>query len=82
MSFGETGAEVSFLDDDLNRMHLESGSSDEKMSDDAVGSNVWNEIASESDGEFIEDHGLIEEVTSASEDNMVNPIDCYRSYGS
>jgi hypothetical protein len=37
MSFGETSAEVSFLDDDLNRMHLESGSSDEKMSDDAVG---------------------------------------------
>ena len=88
MSFEETDteesgsslSELSFLDDDLDRMHLESGSSDEEMSDDEVGSNVWNEIESESDAEFMEDHGLVEEVTSASEDNIINPIDCYRHF--
>ncbi len=88
MSFEETDteesasslSELSFLDDDLDRMHLESGSSDEEMSDDEVGSNVWNEIESESDADFMEDHGLVEEVTSVSEDNMVNPIDCYRHF--
>ncbi len=73
-------SELSFLDDDLDRMHLESGSSDEEISDDEMGSNVWNEIESESDAEFMKDHGLVEEVTSASEDNMVNPIDCYRHF--
>ena len=41
---------------------------------------VWKEIKSESDEEFMEDHGLVEEVTSATEDHMVNPIDCYRHY--
>ncbi len=88
MSFEETDteesasslSELTFLDDDLDRMHLESGSSDKEMSDDEVGSNVWNEIESESDAEFMEDHGLVEEVTSASEDNIVNPIDCYRHF--
>ena len=77
---GSSFSELSFLDDDLDRMHHESGSSDEEMSDDEVGSNVWNEIESESDAEFMEDHGLVEEITSASEDNMVNPIDCYRHF--
>jgi hypothetical protein len=85
MSFEETDTEesgsslsqLSFLDDDLDRMYLKSGSSDEEMSDDEVGSNVWNEIESESDAEFMGDHGLVEEVTSASEDNIINPIDCY-----
>ncbi len=88
MSFEETYteesasslSELSFLDDDLDRMHVESGSSDEEISDDEMSSNVWKEIESESDEEFMEDHGLIEEVTSASEDNMVNPIDCYRHF--
>jgi hypothetical protein len=89
MSFEETNTEesVSSLseassldDDDFASMHLESGSSDEEMSDDEVGSNVWNEIESESDAEFMEDHGLVEEVTSASEDNIINPIDCYRHF--
>ncbi len=88
MSFEETDteesgsslSELSFLDDDLDRMNLESGSSDEEMSDDEVGSNVWNEIESESDAELMEDHGLVEEVTSASEGNIINPIDCYRHF--
>ena len=88
MSFEETDTEesgsslsqLSFLDDDLDRMHFESGNSDEEMSDDEVGSKVWNEIESESDAEFMEDHGLIEEVTSISENNTINPIDCYRHF--
>jgi hypothetical protein len=28
----------------------------------------------------MEDHGLVEEATSASENNMINPIDCYRHF--
>jgi hypothetical protein len=57
-----------------------SGSSDEEISDDEISSNVWKEIESESDEEFMEDHGLVEEVTSAPEDYMVNPIDYYRHF--
>ena len=38
------------------------------------------EIKSESDQEFLEDHGLVEEVTSTSEDNTIDPIDCYRHF--
>jgi hypothetical protein len=71
---------VSSLDDDSDSMHLESGSSIEEMSEDAMDSNCWNEIESELDEEFMEDHGLVEEVTSASEDNTVHPIDCYRHF--
>ena len=73
-------SEVSSLDDDLDNMHLESGSSVEEMSDDEMDSNSWNEIESESDEEFMEDQGLVEEVTSASEDNTVHPIDYYRHF--
>ncbi len=69
---------MSSLDDDFDGMHLESGSSDEEMTDDEVDCNVWNEIKSESDAEFMEDHGLVEEVTSVSEDNTIDSIDCYR----
>ena len=28
----------------------------------------------------MEYHGLVEEVTFASEDNMMNPVDCYRYF--
>jgi hypothetical protein len=88
MSFEETDteesvsslSEVSSLDDDFDRIHLESESSDEEVTNDEFDSNVWNEIKPESDDEFMEDHGLVEEVTSASEDDMVNPIDCYRHF--
>ena len=73
-------SEVSSLNDDLDNMHLESGSSVEEMSDDEMDSNSWNEIESESDDEFMEDHGLVDDVTSASEDNTVHPIDCYRHF--
>ena len=68
------------LDNDLDGIHLESGSSDEEMSDDELDSEVWNEIESESDPEFTEDHGIVEEANSASEDNVFNPIDCYRHF--
>ena len=37
-------SELSFLDDDLDRMDLESGSSDEEISDDEMSSDVWKEI--------------------------------------
>ncbi|CAF1290944.1 unnamed protein product [Rotaria sordida] len=53
-------------------MHLESASSDEEVTDDEVDSNVWSEIESESDGEFLEDHGIIEQVTLTSEDEKGN----------
>jgi hypothetical protein len=73
-------SEVSSLNDDLDNMHLESGSSVEEMSDDEMDSNSWNEIDSESNEEFMKDHGLVHDVTSASEDNTVHPIDCYRHF--
>ncbi|CAF4294064.1 unnamed protein product [Adineta steineri] len=65
-------SEVSSLEDDFARMHFESASSDEEVTDDEVDSNVWSE--------FLEDYGLIEQVTRTSEDGTVNPIDCYRHF--
>ena len=52
----------------------------EENNDNDMDSHTWNEIEPESDAEFLEDHGLIEEVTSISEDNTINPIDCYRHF--
>jgi hypothetical protein len=88
MSFEETDTEdsasslgeASSLDDDFDRMHLESDSSDEESTDGELDSHVWNEIESESDAEFLEDHGIVEEVTSVSKDNTIHPIDCYRHF--
>ena len=73
-------SEVSSLDDDFDTMHLESDSSDNEVSDDDMNSHTWNEIEPESDAELLEDHRLIHEVTSISEDNTINPIDCYRHF--
>ena len=73
-------SEVSSLNDDLDNMHMECGSSVEEMSDDEMDSNSWNEIESESYEELIEDHGLVDDVTSASEGNTGHPIDCYRHF--
>ncbi|CAF4519068.1 unnamed protein product, partial [Rotaria magnacalcarata] len=42
-------------------MYFLSASSDEEVTDDEVNSNVWSEIESESDGEFLEDHGTVEQ---------------------
>ncbi len=49
----------------------------EEIADDDVDWQVWNDIEPESDAEFQEDYGIVEEVTAASEDNTINPIDCY-----
>ncbi|CAF1029092.1 unnamed protein product [Didymodactylos carnosus] len=73
-------SEVSSLDDDLDGMHLESGSSVEEMSDDEMDSSSWNEIKSESYAEFMENRGLVEEVASLTEDNTIDLIDCYRHF--
>ena len=88
MSFEEIDAEesasslseMSSLDDDLDSMRLESGSSVEEMSDDEMDSNSWNEIKSESDAEFMEEHGLDEDVTSktfCSDCNKFFCLDCF-----
>ena len=73
-------SKVSSLNDDLDNMHLESGSSVKEMFDDEMDSNSWNEIEPESDEEFMEDHELVDDVTSASEDDTIHPIDCYRCF--
>jgi hypothetical protein len=73
-------SEVSSLDDDFVRMDLESENSEEEVSDDDTDTQVWSEIQSKSDAEFMEDYGLVQEVTSASADNTVLPIDCYRHF--
>jgi hypothetical protein len=73
MSFEETDIEES-------ANSLESGTSEEEVSDDEVDSHSWHEIESESDGDFLEDDGLIEEVTPASEHNTIDPVDCYRHF--
>ena len=88
MSFEETDtdesasslSEVSSFDDDFDQMRLESGSSDSEVTDEEVDSRSWNEIESDSYAEFLEDHGLVDEVTSATEDNIILPIDCYRHF--
>ncbi len=48
------------------------------MTDDDEDLQLWHEIESESDAEFQENHGIVEEVKPASEDNTINPTDCYR----
>ena len=75
-----TSSDVSSLDDDFARMQFESSTSEEEVTDDDRDVQVWNEIDSESDAEFQEDHGIVEEVTPTSEDNTINPIDCYRHF--
>ena len=65
-------SEMSSLDDHFDAMQLEIGSFDEEVVDDDMDSQAWNEIESESDEEFLDDHGLIEEVTSILEDNTIN----------
>ena len=54
-------SEVSSLDDDFVRMDLESGNSDEEDSDDESDSPMWSKIQPESDAEFLEDYGLVQE---------------------
>ena len=73
-------SEVSSLDDDFAKMHFESASSDEEVTDNKVDSNVWSEIKSGSDGECLKDYGVVESVTPTSDDGTIDPIDCYRHF--
>jgi hypothetical protein len=41
-----------------------------RYTDDEVDSHAWNEIESELDAEFLEDHGFVEEVTPVSQKIM------------
>jgi hypothetical protein len=52
----------------------------EEDTNDEVNSYVWGELESESDGEFLEDHGIVEQITPTSENGTINPIDCYRHF--
>ncbi len=45
-----------------------------------MNSQFWDEIESESDTEFLEDYGMMEEVSANSEDNTINPINCYQNF--
>ena len=73
-------SDVSSLDDKFAAIQFKSSSSDEEVTDVDLDSQVWNEIEQESDGEFLEDHGIVEEVTSTSEDSTNNLVDCYRHF--
>ena len=66
---------VSSLDDNFARMYFESPSFNEEVTIDEVHSNVWSGIESKSNGEFLQDHGIIEQVTPTFEDGTTNPID-------
>ncbi|CAF1158666.1 unnamed protein product [Rotaria sp. Silwood1] len=59
-------SEVSSLDDEFDTMHLDFDSSEEVTDydddDDDMDLHTWNEIEPESDAEFLEDHGLIEDM--------------------
>ena len=88
MSFEESETEkntsslsdVNSMDDDFVRMDLESGNADEEITAHKVDLKDWDEIQSESYVEFMEDYGLVQEVTSVSGDNTILPIDCYRHF--
>ena len=73
-------SELSSLDDDFAKMHFESASSGEEVTVNEVDSNVWSEIKSESDGECLEDYGVVESGIPTSEDGTIDPIDCYRHF--
>jgi hypothetical protein len=53
---------VSSLDDGFSRMQFESTSSEEQVTGDHMDSQVWSEIESESDTDFSEYYGMMEEV--------------------
>ena len=79
---GNSQSDASSLDNDFSRMQFESTSIEEVTDDgdDDLDSQVWSEIESESDTEFSEDYGMMEEVSTNSEDDVINPIDCYRHF--
>ena len=71
-------SEAGSLNDDFDRMNLQPNSSDEESTDGEVNLHVGNEIESDSDEEFLENHGFVEELTSISKDATIDPINCYR----
>ena len=75
---------MSSLDDGFSRMQFESINSEEVSDDgdDDVDSQIWSkiELELESDTEFSEDYGMMEEVPANSEDKTYNPTDCYRHF--
>ncbi|CAF1214822.1 unnamed protein product [Adineta ricciae] len=73
-------SDVSSLDAGFMKIQVESSNSEEEFSDNELDSQVWNEIDSESDGEFQEDYGIVDEVNPTSQDNTIYPIDCYRHF--
>jgi hypothetical protein len=77
-------SEVSSLDNGFFGIRLESSSSEDQVTNDGddsdADSQVWGEIESESDAEFSEDYGMVEEVPANLKDCTINPIDCYRHF--
>ena len=71
-------SDVSSLDDDFVRMDLHSGNSSEGIINDEEDSQAWSEIQWDPKTEVMEDYGLVQETTSAWEDNTSLPIDSYR----
>ena len=63
---GDSQRDMSSLDNGFFRMQFESSSSEEQVMDDGddddVDSQVWGEIELESETEFSEDYGMMEEV--------------------
>ncbi len=65
-SNGSSFSDVGSLIDEFDTVDLDSQNSDGDVTndeiDDEMDSPAWNEIEPESDAEFLEDHGLIEDV--------------------
>ena len=57
-------------------MYMGCDSSNRENTNREVDLLAWNEIESESDAEFLEDNGFIDEETSLSIDNTTDSIDC------
>ena len=69
---GNSQSDVSSLDNDVSRTQFESKSTEEVTDDgdDDLDSQVWNKIELESDIEFSEDYGMMEELSTKSEDDI------------
>jgi hypothetical protein len=78
---GNSQSDVSSLDNDFSRVRFESSSAEEQVmdddGDDDAHLHVWGEIESESDAEFSEEYGMMEELSAKSEVSTNNPVDCY-----
>jgi len=59
---GNSLSDVSSSDNDFSRMQFESSNSKEHVNDDDADLQLRDEIESESDAEFQDDHRIVEEV--------------------